>query len=88
VAWPGFRCGLPTRCVVNTSELCLPEELCEPPQEARESWVVIEQARGITADKNTVTIDQAYQQIRRHARNNNAGRRIVAEAIVVVVLQV
>ncbi len=44
--------------------------------------------RGITADKNTVTIDQAYQQIRRHARNNNAGRRIVAEAIVVVVLQV
>ena len=48
---------------------------------------VIEQAKGITAFKNAVTVDQAYRLIRRHARNNNASLRMVAEAIVAVGLQ-
>jgi PAS domain S-box-containing protein len=57
-------------------------------QEALDSRVVIEQAKGITAQRLGVTIDQAYQLIRAHARSNNASLRTVAEAIVEVGLQV
>jgi len=57
-------------------------------QEALDSRVVIEQAKGITAERLGVTIDQAYQLIRAHARSNNASLRTVAEAIVEVGLQV
>ena len=56
--------------------------------EALKSRVVIEQAEGITAQRHGVTIDQAYQLIRAHARNNNASLRTVAEAIAEVGLQV
>ncbi len=77
-----------TSYVVNASKLRQQEQLSEQLQEALESRVVIEQAKGITAYKNAVTIDQAYQLMRRHARNNNASLRLVAETIVSVGLQV
>jgi len=50
--------------------------------------VVIEQAKGITAHKNKVSVDQAYDLMRGHARRNNASMRTVAQAIVAVGLQV
>jgi AmiR/NasT family two-component response regulator len=50
--------------------------------------VIIEQAKGITAQQSSVSIDQAYQLMRAHARNNNASLRMVAEAIVAVGLHV
>jgi AmiR/NasT family two-component response regulator len=77
-----------TSYVVNASKLRQQEQLSEQLQEALESRVVIEQAKGITAYKNAVTIDRAYQLMRRHARNNNASLRLVAEAIVAVGLEV
>jgi AmiR/NasT family two-component response regulator len=77
-----------TRYVVNASMLRQQEQLSEQLQHALESRVVIEQAKGITAQKNSVTVDQAYRLIRRHARNNNASLRMVAEAIVAVGLHV
>jgi GAF domain-containing protein len=77
-----------TSYVVNASKLRQQEQLSEQLQEALESRVVIEQAKGITAQQNAVTVDNAYQLIRRHARNNNASLRQVAEAIVAVGLQV
>ncbi len=64
------------------------EQLSEQLQEALESRVVIEQAKGITAYKHAISVDQAYQLMRRHARNKNASLRVVAEAIVAVGLQV
>jgi GAF domain-containing protein len=77
-----------TSYVVNASKLRQQEQLSEQLQEALDSRVVIEQAKGITAHQNSLTVDQAYQRMRRHARNNNASLRIVAEAIVAVGLQV
>jgi GAF domain-containing protein len=77
-----------TSYVVNASKLRQQEQLSEQLQEALESRVVIEQAKGITAQKQAVTIDQAYQRMRGHARNNNASLRVVAEAIIAVGLQV
>jgi GAF domain-containing protein len=77
-----------TSYVVNASKLRQQEQLSEQLQEALESRVVIEQAKGITAYKNAVSVDQAYQRMRGHARSNNASLRMVAEAIVAVGLQV
>jgi hypothetical protein len=42
----------------------------------------------ITAQQHAVTIDRAYQRIRRHARTSNASMPVVAEAIVAVGLLV
>jgi AmiR/NasT family two-component response regulator len=77
-----------TSYVVNASKLHQQEQLSEQLQEALESRVVIEQAKGITAYKHTVSVDRAYEMMRRHARNNNASLRVVAEAIVAVGLEV
>jgi AmiR/NasT family two-component response regulator len=52
----------------------------QPPGEL-ESQVVIEQARGIAAQHNTVPVDRAYQLMRWYARNNNVSLCSVAEVI-------
>src|SRR5450759_3370577 len=88
IAVAGVLADVATSYVVNASMLPQQEQLREHLQHALESRVVIEQAKGITAFKNAVTVDQAYRLIRRHARNNNASLRMVAEAIVAVGLQV
>jgi len=77
-----------TSYVVNASKLHQQEQLSEQLQEALESRVIIEQAKGITAHKHSVSIDEAYRRMRGHARNNNASMRVVAEAIVDVGLKV
>lgn len=77
-----------TSYVVNASKLRQQQQLSEQLQEALESRIVIEQAKGITAQQQKVSIDQAYQRMRGHARTNNASLRTVAEAIVAVGLRV
>ena len=84
----GVLADVATSYVVNASKLRQQEQLSEQLQKALESRIIIEQAKGITATQHSVTIDQAYQRMRRHARNNNASLRVVAEAIVAVGLQV
>ena len=88
LAVAGALADVATSYVVNASKLRQQQQLSEQLQGALESRIVIEQAKGITAYKNGVSIDEAYQLIRRHARNNNASLRVVAEAIVAVGLQV
>jgi len=72
----------------DASTLRRQQQLSEQLQVALGSRIVIEQAKGITAQRHGVTIDQAYQRIRAHARNHNASLRSVARAIVEVGLQV
>lgn len=72
----------------DAAKLRQQQQLSEQLQQALESRIVIEQAKGMTAQRLGVTIDQAYQRIRTHARNNNTSLRAVAEAIVRVGLQV
>jgi len=88
IAVAGVLADVATSYVVNASKLRQQEQLSEQLQQALESRVVIEQAKGITAQQHAISIDQAYQRMRRHARNNNASLRVVAEAIVAVGLQV
>ena len=84
----GVLADVATSYVVNASKLRQQEQLSEQLQQALESRVIIEQDKGITAQQKSVSVDDAYQMIRRHARNNNASLRVVAEAIVAVGLHV
>ena len=77
-----------TSYVINASKMHQQQQLSQQLQQALESRVVIEQAKGITAQRQTVTVDEAYHLMRGHARSNNASIRAVAEAIVAVGLQV
>src|SRR5664280_318011 len=88
IAVAAVMADVATSYVVNASKLRQQEQLSEQLQEALDSRVVIEQAKGITAHQCALTVDQAYQRMRRHARNNNASLRKVAEAIVAVGLKV
>jgi len=88
IAVAGVLADVATSYVVNASKLSQQKQLSEQLQEALESRIVIEQAKGITASKHSITIDQADELMRRHARKNNASMRVVAEAIVSVGLQV
>jgi len=88
LAVAGVLADVATSYVVNASKLRQQEQLSEQLQQALESRVIIEQAKGIISQKNAVTINQAYDVMRTHARNNNASLRTVAEAIVTVGLRV
>ncbi|MDQ1536294.1 MAG: hypothetical protein QOE58_687, partial [Actinomycetota bacterium] len=71
----------------DASMLHQQQELSEQLQEALGSRVLIEQAKGIISQRHAVTIDQAYELMRTHARNKNTSLRNVAQAIVEVGLQ-
>jgi AmiR/NasT family two-component response regulator len=74
--------------VLNASRLVPQGPLSEQLQEGLESRSVIELAKRITSNQQGITVDQAYQRIRRHARRNHASIRLVSEAIVAVGLRV
>ena len=88
IAVTGVLADVATSNVVNASMRLQQEQLSQQLQEALDSRVVIEQAKGITAQQHSFTVDAAYQLMRGHARNNNASLRLVAEAIVAVGLHV
>jgi GAF domain-containing protein len=52
-------------------------------QHALNSRVIIEQAKGILSSELGVTVDEAFDALRRHARNNNASLTTLAHAVVV-----
>jgi GAF domain-containing protein len=88
IAVAGVLADMATSYVVNASKLRQQEQLSEQLQESLDSRVVIEQAKGITSQQRSVTLDEADQRMRSHARHNNASLRVVAEAIVGVGLRV
>jgi len=88
MAVAGVLASMATSYFVNASKLRQQEQLSERLQEALTSRVVIEQAKGITSQQRSITLAQAYDLMRGHARKNNADLRVVAEAIVAVGLRV
>ncbi|WP_051918573.1 GAF and ANTAR domain-containing protein [Prescottella defluvii] len=57
-------------------------------ERALTSRIVVEQAKGIISNANSIGIDAAYQLIRSHARSHNVTVHTVAEAIVTLGLRV
>jgi GAF domain-containing protein len=56
--------------------------LAEQLQSALNSRVVIEQAKGVVADKASVSVDEAFQMLRRYARRNNRRLHDVAQGMI------
>lgn len=71
-----------TAFLVNASKLRQQEQLAEQLQQALDSRTVIEQAKGVVAESKRVSIDEAFEVIRRHARTHHVTVRAVSEAIV------
>ncbi|HEY2667958.1 MAG TPA: GAF and ANTAR domain-containing protein [Actinomycetota bacterium] len=56
--------------------------LAEQLQSALNSRVVIEQAKGVLAERAQVNLDEAFGMLRGYARNHNSRLREVAEAVI------
>jgi transcriptional regulator with GAF, ATPase, and Fis domain len=57
-------------------------------QHALTSRITIEQAKGILAERSNLSIDEAFELLRGHARRNNAGLTGVAEQVVAGTLDI
>lgn len=68
--------------VAHASELERSRRTVEQLQEALESRVVIEQAKGMLAAERGISVSEAFELIRGHARSHSASMRTVGEAIV------
>ena len=78
----GILADMATGYLVHVRELDRERRLNEQLREALDSRIVIEQAKGVLAAERHITVDQAFEVLRRHARNHSATLRSVAEAVV------
>ena len=84
IAAAGILANMATSYVAHASQLDEAKRLNEQLQEALDSRVVIEQAKGLLAGERGVTLNEAFESLRRHARSHHASLRAVAEAVVQV----
>ncbi|WP_238586185.1 GAF and ANTAR domain-containing protein [Rhodococcus rhodochrous] len=77
-----------TGYIVNSDKLRQQEQLSAQLQTALDTRVVVEQAKGITAQARGVTPAAAFELIRSYARRHQAPVRAVAQAIVEVGLRI
>lgn len=68
--------------IAHASELERSRRTVEQLQEALESRVVIEQAKGMLAAERGISVNEAFELIRGHARSHSASLRAVGDAIV------
>jgi GAF domain-containing protein len=71
-----------TNYLINASKLRQQERLSEQLQHALDSRSIIEQAKGIVASENDISIDEAFSRLRSQARSEKVTVRSLAEAIV------
>lgn len=68
--------------ILQERKVASAERRAEQLQGALGSRVLIEQAKGIIAERHDVPMDDAFDAIRRHARNNNQKLQAVCQEIV------
>ena len=71
-----------TGYVAHASELDQARRINEQLQTALDTRVIVEQAKGLLAGERGISLDAAFNVLRRHARSHNASVGSVAEAIV------
>lgn len=71
-----------TAYVAHASALQQSRRLSEQLQEALDSRVVVEQAKGMLAAERKISVDDAFEVLRTHARRHHASLRQVADAVV------
>ena len=74
--------NMATGYLINATELRNHRQLNEQLQQALESRVVIEQAKGLIAATHGTTVDIAFTLIREYSRSNRIALRAVAEDVV------
>lgn len=78
----GVLADIATAYILRAGELAEAKQLSQQLQHALDSRVVIEQAKGMLARDHNITVDQAFQHLRSHARRRSTPLRTIAEAIV------
>ena len=88
-AWPEtdlavavVMADMATGYLINASVIARQAELNAQLQEALNSRIAIEQAKGVLANSYQITVDDAFDRLRKYARAHNAPLHEVAEAIV------
>ena len=71
-----------TGYITNATKLKESEQLAHQLQHALESRVVIEQAKGIIAQRHNIDVNQAFDMLRSYARSRNTKIHAVAHAVV------
>lgn len=71
-----------TSHVSTSSERDEQRRIAEQLQQALDSRVVIEQAKGIIAASRHISVDEAFRILRKHANDHNADLRSAASAVV------
>lgn len=75
-------CDMAASYVVNASELDEARRVAEQLREALDSRIVIEQAKGVIAAEQHITVEEAFVVLRTHARSHGASLRSVAQGVV------
>lgn len=78
----GILADMATGYLVHARELDRQERINEQLREALDSRIVIEQAKGVLAAERRISVDEAFEVLRRHARRHSTSLRSVAEAVV------
>jgi len=68
--------------LLHASALDQAQRTAEQLQNALDSRLVIEQAKGMLANEHNIPVEEAFQTLRRHARRHGANLTSTAEAIV------
>ena len=74
--------NMATAYLINASSLAKQAQLSQQLQQALDSRVVIEQAKGILAEAHGITVEVAFDRLRRYARARSAKVQQVARAVV------
>jgi len=76
-----------TSYVLHASERDRVERVNEQLQQAMDTRIVIEQAKGLLSGELGISLDASFQMIRRHARSNHASLDAIANAVVTLGLR-
>lgn len=74
--------NMATSYLAHHAELVSAQQLSGQLQAALDSRVIIEQAKGVLAEHHEVSVQDAFELLRTHARSNNVSLRSVAAAVV------
>ena len=78
----GVFANMATASLVRISQLARSQQLAAQLQHALDSRILIEQAKGIVAAENGITVDDAFVRIRQHSQNSNLKLIEVCDGVV------
>jgi GAF domain-containing protein len=78
----GILADMATGYLMQARELDRQYRVNEQLRDALDSRIVIEQAKGVLAAERQISVGEAFEVLRRHARSHSASLRSVAEAVV------